>query len=322
MIRVSRAAISLIAVLFGLYFAGMGGFWVSSYEKPLIGILAIVIYSVAIISSIALHRGFRIPTFQALANLAVACYLPLIMNPIIAGAKHNTFATWYIGGLGVLLASTAVRGHRTLAWVSTGVVVTEVVVWGGLTAITDSGLIGMVLLVGAGQAISFGLERASLEAKTLSEQARADATATAATSVQRLERKERAQLALESSLPMLQRIVAARGNLTESERVEARLAEASLRDEIRGRELINDRVREAVRLARIRGVEVVMLDEGGLDGADPGLRSNILDDVAATLDGLSFGKVTVRAPANESWMVTIAATAPGSAGPVLWLKLP
>jgi hypothetical protein len=322
MIRVSRAAISLIAVLFGLYFAGMGGFWVTKYEKPMVGILAIVIYSAAIISSIALHRGFRIPTIQALANLAVACYLPLIMNPIIAGAKHNTFATWYIGGLGVLLASTAVRGHRTLAWVSTGVVVTEVVVWGGLTAITDSGLIGMVLLVGAGQAISFGLERASLEAKTLSEQARADATATAATSVQRLERKERAQLALESSLPMLQRIVAASGNLTESERVEARLAEASLRDEIRGRELVNDRVREAVRLARIRGVEVVMLDEGGLDGADTDLRSRILDDVAATLDGLSFGKVTVRAPANESWMVTIAATAPGSAGPVLWLKLP
>ncbi len=322
MIRVSRGAISLIATLFGLYFAGIGAFWVPRYEQPMVGALGIAIYSVAIISSIALYRSRRIPTFQALANLTVAAYLPLIMDPIIAGATHNTFATWYIGGLGVLLAATAVRGHRTIAWVSTGLAVTEVVAWGGVTAISDSGLIGMVLLVAAGQAISFGLERAAVEANELADQARKDAAATAATSVQRLERKQRAQRALESSLPMLQRIVAAKGNLTESERVEAKLAEASLRDEIRGRELINDRVREAVRLARIRGVEVVMLDEGGLDTAEPELRSSILDDVAATIDGLTFGKVTVRAPANEAWMVTIAATAPGSAGPVLWLKLP
>lgn len=322
MIRVSRGAISLIATLFGMFYSILGAFWVASYQDPSIGVIAILLYSGSVIASVALYSGVQMPLYQAFINLAVAAYLPLMVNPLIEGSNHNTFATWYIGALGVLLAATAVRGHRTIAWIAGATVAVEVVVWGGWATIYDSGLIGMVLLIAAGQGISFGLERASLEAKTLSDQALADAAATAATSVQRLERKERAQSALESSLPMLQRIVAAGGMLTENERVEAKLAEASLRDEIRGRELVNDRVREAVRLARIRGVEVVMLDEGGLDDAAPELRSKILDDIAATLDGLSFGKVTVRAPANETWMVTIAATAPGSVGPVLWLKLP
>jgi len=321
MIRVSRTTISSIGVLFGLYFAGLGGFWISSYRQPIIGILAICIYSVAIIASIALYRGVRMPRFQAFANLAVAGYLPLLMNPIIEEAIHNTFATWYIGGFGVLLATTAVRGHRSIAWLSTAIVVTEIVAWGGATAIIDSGLVGLVLMVAAGQAISLGLERASLEARELASQASSDAAATAATSMQRLERKLRAQLALQSSLPILQRIVTAGGNLTDAERVEAKLSEAALRDEIRGRELVNDRVREAVRLARIRGVEVVLLDEGGLDGADPEQKTKILNDVADALDGLNFGKVTVRAPSGESWKVTVAATAIGSTQPLIWLKL-
>lgn len=322
MIRVSRIAISTIATLFGLYFAILGAFWVSSYNDPSIGVFALGIYSIAMIASISFYRGLKMPVLQASFNFAVAIAMPFILNPLVAGATHNTFATWYIGGLGVLLAATAVRGHRAIAWTAAFIAFVEVVAWGGVIAIFDSGLIGMALLVAAGQAISFGLERASLEAKALSDQALADAAASEATTVQRLERQARAKLALESSLPMLQRIVAASGNLTESERVEARLAEASLRDEIRGRELINDRVREAVRLARVRGVEVVMLDEGGLDDVDQDLRERILTDIANTIDGLNYGKVTVRAPAHEEWKVTIAATAPGSDGPVLWLKLP
>jgi len=321
MIRVSRTSVSLIGVLFGLYNSGLGAFWVSSYQQPIVGILAIAVYSVAIIASLLLYRGLRMPMFQAFANLALAAGLPLVLNSIIEGVVHNTFATWYIGGLGVLLATTAVRGHRTIAWVASAIVVAEVVAWGGATAIIESGIVGMVLMVAAGQAISLGLERASIEARELAELASADAAATAATSMQRLERKLRAQLALESALPILQRIVAAGGNLSDAERVEARLSEAALRDEIRGRELINDRVREAVRLARVRGVEVVMLDEGGLDGLETEQKTTILNDVAAALDGLNFGKATVRAPANEAWKVTVAAMVAGSTQPLIWLKL-
>jgi hypothetical protein len=322
MIRVSRVAISIIGTIFGLYYAILGAFWIATYQDPSIGVASLFLYIGAMVSSISFYRGRTLPVAQALLNLAVAITVPWLLNPLVAGGTHSTFATWYIGAMGVLLAATAVRGHRVIAWTGAITVFGEVVSWGGLSAIFDSGLIGMVLLVAAGQAISFGLERASREASELAAQALADEAATVATTVQHLERQARAKIALESSLPMLQRIVSAGGNLTPEEKIEARLAEASLRDEIRGRELISDRVREAVRLARIRGIEVVMLDEGGLDEVEPEAKTEILDEVASILDGLSTGKVTVRAPANESWKVTVAAMTPGDNSPALWLKLP
>jgi hypothetical protein len=116
--------------------------------------------------------------------------------------------------------------------------------------------------------------------------------------------------------------VASGGQLSAAEQLESRLAEASLRDEIRGRNLINPRVRDAVRLARLRGVEVLLLDEGGLDDCEHELRERLLGDVANAIDGISAGKVTVRSPQGEPWMLTVVALNPGSAVPDLWLKLP
>jgi len=322
MIRVSRAWISILGALFGLYHAVLGAFWLSSYSDPTLGAIAIAIFVLAILTTHGLYKGARMPGYQAWVNLAVATTVPMLVNPLIVGDWHNTFATWYIGGLGVLLAATAVRRHRTIAWAGTVVVAFQAVQWGGFRAIFDSGVIGMALLVAAGQALSIGIERASDDVAELTEIAKQEATASAATTAQRLERQQRAQAALSSSLPLLERIVESRGSLTEAEREEARLAEAALRDEIRGRALVNDAVRDAVRSARIRGVEVVLLDEGGLDEADSATVSRILGDVASAIDGVNSGKITVRAPAGESWMVTLAATDRKSSGPSLMLRLP
>jgi hypothetical protein len=322
MISVSRFAISLIGILFGLFHAVLGFYWVASYIDPGLGIAALVLYVVAILTTMGLYRGLHMPVVQAVFNALVAIALPLIVNPLIADGSHNTFATWYVGGLGVLLSATAVRQHRTIAWVATGLVTVIVVYWGGLTAIYDSGLIGMVLLVAAGQALSLGVERASLDVKRLGDQAQAEASEAAATTAQRLERQVRLQQALSASRPILERIVASGGQLSSAEQLESRLAEAALRDEIRGRSLINARVRDAVRLARLRGVEVLLLDEGGLDECEPDLRERLLGDVANAVDGIAAGKVTVRSPQGEPWMLTLVALSPGSAVPDLWLKLP
>ena len=322
MIRVSRFAISLIGIAFGLFHAVLGGYWVSSYIDPGLGWVAVALYVFAVVTTIGLYRGIRMPRIQAAFNFGVALALPSIVNPLIADGAHNTFATWYVGGLGVLLSATAVRQHRAIAWSATGLVTLIVIAWGGVTAIYDSGLIGMILLVAAGQALSLGVERASIDVQRLSDQARIEASAAAATTAQRLERQVRLQQALSASRPILERIVASGGQLLPAERLEARLAEAALRDEIRGRNLINPRVRDAVRLARMRGVEVLLLDEGGLDQAEQDQRERLLADVANAIDGIAAGKVTVRSPQGEQWMLTLVALSPGSAVPDLWLKLP
>jgi hypothetical protein len=322
MIRVSRFAVSFIGIAFGLFHAVLGAIWVSSYVDPALGAIAVSLYIISILTSLGLYRGLRMPLAQAIFNAFVALALPLIVNPLIADGAHNTFATWYVGGLGVLLAATAVRQHSTIAWSATGAVTVLVVAWGGLTAIYDSGLIGMVLLVAAGQALSLGVERASMDVRRLSDLAQAEASEAAATTAQRLERQVRLQQALSASRPILERIVASGGQLSPAEQLESRLAEASLRDEIRGRNLINPRVKDAVRLARMRGVEVLLLDEGGLDDAEPDLRDRLLGDVANALDGISVGRVTVRAPQGETWMLTVVALNSNSDQPQLWLKLP
>ena len=100
-----------------------------------------------------------------------------------------------------------------------------------------------------------------------------------------------------------------------------RLLEAQLRDEIRGRGLMNDEIRYAVRAARIRGAEVVILDEGGLEELTFEERDQILAKAAAAISNISSGRVTLRSPKGEAWKMTVVATRPGVATPDLWLKL-
>ena len=98
------------------------------------------------------------------------------------------------------------------------------------------------------------------------------------------------------------------------------MLEASLRDEIRGRGLMTPAIRSAAQKARLRGVEVVILDEGGLDDTSEGNRSEILAKVAAAFEDVHEGRITLRAPAEEAWRVTLVATRAGIAKPDIWLK--
>ena len=52
MISVSRFAISLIGILFGLFHAVLGVYWVASYIDPGLGIAALVLYVVAILTTL------------------------------------------------------------------------------------------------------------------------------------------------------------------------------------------------------------------------------------------------------------------------------
>ena len=119
---------------------------------------------------------------------------------------------------------------------------------------------------------------------------------------------------------MLNRI-ASGDALSSHEQVEARLLEAALRDEIRGRDLLNERTRQAIDSARRRGVAVNVLDEGGLAEFSPEAREGLLDQVADALDQVTSGRVTIRSPRDERWQVTIAAFEDASNAPKLWLRL-
>ncbi|MCT2174992.1 hypothetical protein M3G10_11780 [Dietzia cinnamea] len=90
------------------------------------------------------------------------------------------------------------------------------------------------------------------------------------------------------------------------------LLEAHLRDSIRAPALAAPQIADAARSARLRGVEVVLLDDHGLDAAtDEAVRQRILDAVTDTLVEVETGTLTIRLlPPNRPVLATIVHSAP------------
>lgn len=321
MIRVPRWLVSVTGLAFAYYYVWVGVLWVGKYANPLIGNLALAIYAILVTLTFAAYRGLQLPMYQAVLNLMASVALPYYVSSQISTAVEGTFATWYLGACGLLMAATAVRGHRWLPWIGVVALLVHIVWWGGPEFIFNSGFVGVVLFVAAGQGISAGLRATSRRAEAYRELASATAAATAEKSAARSERQRLIGATLAGSLPILQRIVDTKGQLSAQEREQALLLEASLRDEIRGRYLMSPEVRSATLAARKRGVEVLLLDDGGLDAVALEIRERIHQEVAAAIQKVDAGKITVRTVRGEQHLVTVVATRPDQVAPDVWLKL-
>ena len=321
MISLSSKALQFFAGTFGLYHAILGLLNLGSYENTGPVWVSLALYLFALSASVFYWRRIDLPGWIASMNLAVAVLLPLMITAGIGSFKPTPYTTWHVAAIGTLLAVTAVRSHPKVAWVGIGFLVVEVLVWGGLEVLFNSGVIGAVLLVLAAQAASRALGQSAQLATQFLEQAMATEAATAAKSAARAERVRRVNATLAGVLPQLEEIVERSGKLTASERQRALLTEAELRDQIRGRGLSHRDLQEQTRLARARGVEVQLLDDGGLEDISEDERQTILSRAAAELRGVQAGKVVIRSVAGEDWSLTMAAIRKGTDQPDLFLRL-
>jgi hypothetical protein len=321
-IPISRYLLIISSSLYALYHAALGVIWLSEYPRPGLVILALLIYLATVIPTIVAFDTLALPPFMSILNLSAASLIPVLINSQIDSSLAGTYATWYVAAVGTLMAATAIRQKRLVSWLGLGITVVQVVAWGGIGSITTTGVIGATALVFAGQAISTGLSRTAREAQEFADRATKEASEMASTSAIRQQRKARSAQTLRRALPILQRISDAAGELTDADRQEARLLESELRDEIRGRNLISDRTRDSIRSARHRGVEVTVLDEGGLDSVSDSERQRLLNLVAKALDECQSGRVTLRSPSNDEYLVTMVCMRPGAAAPDMWLRLP
>jgi len=64
-----------------------------------------------------------------------------------------------------------------------------------------------------------------------------------------------------------------------------------------------------------------MLDEGGLACLAEAQREPLWLKIAEVIAGIESGRVTVRSPIGENWVVTIAAFSEGENRPQVWLRL-
>lgn len=281
--------------------------------------VALVIYLIVGLSSILYYSELRMPLALALINLVVALSLPTLVNLNLPENALGTSATWYVTGVATLMAITAIRQHKAIAWVGTISLIGQVFTLGGFDSLFISGLGGAVALVAAAHALSVGLENSAKQRELYLETAKATEAATAAESAARQERSKRITTTLQGTLPMLEKI--ANGQLTDQDRQDAKVLEAELRDEIRGRNLITPKLKTTIQAARLRGVEVVLLDEGGLDTAPAALKEQITDRLAEELERVSEGRVAIRARQIGEARVTFVASRSGTAKPDKFLKL-
>ncbi len=357
MVNVRRVLVTL-GLAFTIYQAARGMIWTDPPAMPWLMVLAILLYLGVTalclltskaptpeqapapgadepprsLSTRAIERvlGRRAPSHlplgAAFAALATTLVVPTAVG-IAVGPKAElpTYATWYIGGLGALMVVVMVRRRHLIAWGGTLLLTLGALYWMGPDALR-LGAVGSIVWVGVAHLLQWSTDKAARDTATLAELESAASAWQAAQEGRDRERRIQVQRALSIAGPVLTRVIVHEGALSEDERRVAGLAEARLRDELRGMRLLDDRVREAIAHARERGAQVTVFDDGGLNAVDTGALTQIRAELADTIGRAGSLRLIIRTSPHERVAVTIvgrsAAGSPGEDDDVdLWHEI-
>jgi hypothetical protein len=302
-------------------------------------IAAMILYAVATAASLWPPKNLRMPVWLASFNVVVALVVPLLVTSQLNKVVGDSYAAWHTAAIGTLMVITSARRRHMFAWIGIGALVVETVAWSGVGGLLAYGVIGSTAWVALSHALSRSLSKASRDTRQYALAEREAVEWRAAQEAHVSERQFRLGQTSRMSLPMLQRIVSVGGELTEAERRECLYLEGAIRDEIRGRKLLNDRVREQVMVARRKGTTVMLLDEGGIDDLEEGELDRVLNRLAEAIRDTQTGKLIARTvPEGSDIAVTVVglsslddghASALGSHGADdeedevdLWLEIP
>ncbi|MFV0634611.1 hypothetical protein [Demequina sp.] len=220
--------------------------------------------------------------------------------------------TWHLGANTWLMFFLTLRRRAAWAWASMAAMCAITIAW---TLTSGRGLLAafMILDTHVGVLVCATLfalilrrtarRTAALERRSIAAAAEEARTAAAA-QIRRTRVAELAKLAV----PLLTRIEQG-GPFSGAERLEFRLAEARLRDGVRGRSLMLPAVIEAAAGARRRGVGVTLLDDRDALPADGEAVERMVGAIVGALASAAGGSVTIRlVPAGRSAALTVVAT--------------
>lgn len=314
--RTVRSITTALALGFAIYFAARAIWWTVHPSAPLLMVAAIALYLAATLTAVlaGASRSIRMPVEPAVLALATSVLVPTLVSlslpPAVRGAP---FATWYIGAVGLLAVVCIVRRRNLYGWAMLVLLTASTSIFMGVGDAFTLGLVGSITWVLVAQLLVLFWDRAVHDTERLADIQRAVSAWNATQLVRQRERRVRAQRALAVAGPILTRTVASRGELTEQERDDARLAEGTLRDELRGAILLNDAVRQAIADARRRGTTVTVFDEGGLEGLDEARVAEIRDELARVVESARSNRVIIRAGRDDVVAVTVVGRAAGGA---------
>jgi len=355
----------LLAVAFTAYLAARGLWWTADVPQPLIVVAALALYLVTtwlcvfweptsgyVLSAGGVQddaatpqespadvqaqtaidgiRGPRsLPFVAQVLALACAAIVPTAIALAVGpGARTEPFATWYLGGIGALMTIVMVRRRPWTAWSGILLLTIASMAWMGPLEALSLGLVGSVVWVACAQLLVLSMDRAARDTSRLTRLQRAASAWQTSQVVRQRERRVQVQKALAVAGPVLTRTVARAGDLTDDDRLEARLAEGRLRDEMRGPRLLDDDVRAELERARRRGANVTVLDEGGLDDVDEETLGIIRAQLAETLRAASSDRLYIRTSPDAQIAVTVVGRSMSVGGPSdedavdLWREIP
>ncbi|MGV8877219.1 MAG: hypothetical protein ACOH1K_06890 [Rhodoglobus sp.] len=266
---------------------------------------AMALYGVATIISLLPSATARMPIWMATLNFAIVVAITLLVaSELDFGRVGGTgYATWYVAACGTLLTITSTRGRQTFAWLGIGFLIAHtftIVGPVGPAGLFSLGIVGSASWVAVSHVLSSGLAKASKDAQRFIAAEREATDWQAAQDAHIYERQFRLQQTGMMALTMLQRIHETNGDLSPSERRECLNLEGAIRDEIRGRRLLNDAVRAEVMSARRRGATVTLLDEGGIDDLSDIDLERVLNRLAQAIHSTDADKVIARTVPDDS----------------------
>lgn len=302
MVTLYAAASALMAVMSR---EGVIAFWPIA-----VALLVVVLGAVALIRV----PGDPIPLGDSVALAATgpaACTLVLGVLPVPIASPLQL---WPLGAVTAIYAFMGVRGRPGFAWLGMLATITTCVVWSTATGQGAAYGLAMSVINVAPLLMStffaLTLRPAARKIFALRAQTTRRAAAEAADSAILEERDRQLRRLDELARPILEHIAAGEP-LDEDQRIACGLLEAHLRDSVRAPALSDPGVVAAARGARARGVEVILLDDGGMDAAAPDARRRFLGSVTDVLSGTDRGAVTVRVlPPGRAAMATVLSSTP------------
>lgn len=313
-IGIPRYLIVGVAALFSAYHLVLATYTLDQPRHPLPVIIAMVVYAVATVISLV-PGGIRMPQWMAALNLAVVVAITMLVSSQLDLDRPGGtgYSTWYVAASGTLLTITSTRRRNLYAWLGILFLAVHTVAWAGPGGIVSLGVVGSTSWVAVSHILSVAMAKAGRDSQRFAIAEREAADWQAAQEARLYERQFRLGRTIDMALPMLRRIRDRGGELTDAEAQECLNLEGAIRDEIRGRRLLNDVVREQVMSARRRGVTVTLLDEGGLDDLDePGL-DQVLGRVAEAVASTAADRVIARTvPEGSDVAVTVVALRSGA----------
>ena len=314
-ISIPRYLIVVLAAVFSAYHLVLAALFVDVPVSKPPYVLAMLLYAAATIASLWPTRSKRMPIWMASFNAAASLAIALLVTSQLPDGPGESYAAWHAGAIGTLLVITSTRRRQSLAWVGIGALVVQTVAWQGIESLLRYGALGSMLWVAVSHALAYSLASAGRDARHYALAEREAAEWRAAQEAHVFERQFRLGQTSRMALPMLREIAKSGGDLSDAQRAECLHLEGAIRDEIRGRKLLNDRVRQEVMAARRRGTAVTLLDEGGIDDLSENELDRVLNQMADAIGESKADRIIVRTvPHDSAIAVTVVGLSSGGDG--------